>query len=134
MRRKAEAMRKNSNKSLVYLFLPLSMWVGGRKFASFGGHLHWFPAWWSGVRIPFLNVRNNSPAHLSLSLFIVLAYVLLPVLFWRSSTGIVYKQPAESCTDHAVRCDGVPDCSQSSDELDCGKSRRFGGARRRSLD
>ncbi|KAL7981675.1 hypothetical protein Chor_005763 [Crotalus horridus] len=71
------------------------------------------------VWIPFLNVRNNSPAHLSLSLFIVLAYVLFPVLFWRSSTGIVYKQPVESCTDHAVRCDGVPDCSQSSDELDC---------------
>ncbi|KAG8141723.1 hypothetical protein E2320_007273, partial [Naja naja] len=41
------------------------------------------------------------------------------VLFWRSSTGIVYKQPAESCSDHAVRCDGVADCSQRSDELDC---------------
>uniref|UniRef100_A0A8C6XXH9 Transmembrane serine protease 13 n=1 Tax=Naja naja TaxID=35670 RepID=A0A8C6XXH9_NAJNA len=54
-----------------------------------------------------------------LHLSIVLACVLLPVLFWRSSTGIVYKQPAESCSDHAVRCDGVADCSQRSDELDC---------------
>ncbi|XP_063273955.1 transmembrane protease serine 13 isoform X2 [Prinia subflava] len=43
----------------------------------------------------------------------------LPVMFWRSQTGIVYKEPAESCRDSAVRCDGVVDCSQRSDELGC---------------
>uniref|UniRef100_A0A8D0GKB2 Transmembrane serine protease 13 n=1 Tax=Sphenodon punctatus TaxID=8508 RepID=A0A8D0GKB2_SPHPU len=45
--------------------------------------------------------------------------VLPPVLFWRSGTGIVYKEPAESCGDNAVRCNGVADCSRRSDELDC---------------
>lgn len=44
-----------------------------------------------------------------------------PVLFWRSSTDVVYKEPAESCSDRAVRCNGVVDCSQRSDELDCGE-------------
>ncbi|KAL2295748.1 hypothetical protein Nmel_017269 [Mimus melanotis] len=45
--------------------------------------------------------------------------VLLAVMFWRSQTGIVYKEPAESCKDSAVRCDGIVDCSQRSDELGC---------------
>ncbi|KFP96992.1 Transmembrane protease serine 13, partial [Haliaeetus albicilla] len=44
---------------------------------------------------------------------------LLPVMFWRSQTGIVYKAPAESCKDSPVRCDGIVDCSQRSDELGC---------------
>ncbi|NXH85273.1 TMPSD protease, partial [Edolisoma coerulescens] len=48
--------------------------------------------------------------------------VLLPVMFWRSQTGIVYKEPAESCKDSAVRCDGIVDCSQRSDELGCGEA------------
>ncbi|XP_074704969.1 transmembrane protease serine 13 isoform X3 [Strix aluco] len=43
----------------------------------------------------------------------------LPVMFWRSQTGIVYKEPAESCKDSPVRCDGIVDCSQRSDELGC---------------
>lgn len=45
-----------------------------------------------------------------------------PVMFWRSQTGIVYKEPAETCKDDPVRCDGVVDCSQRSDELGCGKA------------
>uniref|UniRef100_A0A8C4YSW7 Transmembrane serine protease 13 n=1 Tax=Gopherus evgoodei TaxID=1825980 RepID=A0A8C4YSW7_9SAUR len=44
---------------------------------------------------------------------------LLAVLFWRSNTDFLYKEPAESCSHRAVRCDGVVDCSQKSDELDC---------------
>lgn len=40
-------------------------------------------------------------------------------MFWRSQTGIVYKEPAETCKDDPVRCDGVVDCSQRSDELGC---------------
>ncbi|XP_057287965.1 transmembrane protease serine 13 isoform X4 [Pezoporus wallicus] len=41
------------------------------------------------------------------------------LMFWRSQTGIMYKEPAESCKDNPVRCDGVVDCSQRSDELGC---------------
>uniref|UniRef100_A0A8C3I875 Transmembrane serine protease 13 n=1 Tax=Chrysemys picta bellii TaxID=8478 RepID=A0A8C3I875_CHRPI len=41
------------------------------------------------------------------------------VLFWRSNTDFLYKEPAERCSHQAVRCDGVADCSQKSDELDC---------------
>ncbi|KAJ7304919.1 hypothetical protein JRQ81_010590 [Phrynocephalus forsythii] len=55
---------------------------------------------------------------LVLIVLLLLALVLL-FLFWRSSTGIIYKEPAESCNDHAVRCNGIPDCSQRSDELGC---------------
>lgn len=47
---------------------------------------------------------------------------LLLVMFWRSQTGIVYKEPAESCKHSPVRCDGVVDCSQRSDELGCGEA------------
>lgn len=43
-------------------------------------------------------------------------------MFWRSQTGIVYKEPAESCKDGPVRCDGIVDCSQRSDELGCGEA------------
>lgn len=52
--------------------------------------------------------------------------LLLAVMFWRSQTGIVYKEPAEICKDSAVRCDGVVDCSQRSDELGCGEAPRAG--------
>uniref|UniRef100_A0A8C6YPQ0 Transmembrane serine protease 13 n=1 Tax=Nothoprocta perdicaria TaxID=30464 RepID=A0A8C6YPQ0_NOTPE len=58
---------------------------------------------------------------------------LLPVLFWRSQTGIVYKEPAENCKDSAVRCDGVADCSQRSDELGCGKGGRAARSATRPL-
>lgn len=57
--------------------------------------------------------------------------LLLPVMFWRSQTGIVYKEPAESCKDSAVRCDGVVDCSQRSDELGCGEAPGAGMVRMR---
>nr|XP_060643406.1 transmembrane protease serine 13-like [Anolis sagrei ordinatus] len=49
---------------------------------------------------------------------LLLALILL-FLFWRSGTDIVYKEPAESCKSPAIRCNGIPDCSQKSDELDC---------------
>uniref|UniRef100_A0ACB8EYR1 Uncharacterized protein n=1 Tax=Sphaerodactylus townsendi TaxID=933632 RepID=A0ACB8EYR1_9SAUR len=52
-------------------------------------------------------------------LIVLLIGLILLFLFWRSSTGIVYKEPEESCGDRAVRCDGIYDCSQRSDELDC---------------
>ncbi|XP_052044417.1 transmembrane protease serine 13 isoform X2 [Apodemus sylvaticus] len=42
-----------------------------------------------------------------------------PVYFWRGHTGIKYKEPLESCPNHAVRCDGVVDCKMKSDELGC---------------
>ncbi|XP_059122866.1 transmembrane protease serine 13 isoform X2 [Peromyscus eremicus] len=42
-----------------------------------------------------------------------------PVYFWRGHTGIKYKEPTESCPNHAVRCDGVVDCKMKSDELGC---------------
>ncbi|NWX91975.1 TMPSD protease, partial [Nothoprocta pentlandii] len=59
------------------------------------------------------------------SLLIVLfTALILLFLFWRSQTGIVYKEPAENCKDSPVRCDGVTDCSQRSDELGCGKGGR----------
>ncbi|NXX77733.1 TMPSD protease, partial [Urocolius indicus] len=52
-------------------------------------------------------------------LIVLLIALILLFMFWRSQTGIVYKEPAESCRDSPVRCDGVVDCSQRSDELDC---------------
>ncbi|XP_078235679.1 transmembrane protease serine 13 [Pogona vitticeps] len=54
-----------------------------------------------------------------LVLIVLLLALILLFLLWRSSTGIIYKEPAESCNAHATRCNGVPDCSQRSDELDC---------------
>lgn len=44
-----------------------------------------------------------------------------PVYFWRGHTRIKYKEAAESCPRHAVRCDGVADCKLKSDELGCGE-------------
>ncbi|NWU01219.1 TMPSD protease, partial [Urocynchramus pylzowi] len=52
-------------------------------------------------------------------LIVLLVALILLFMFWRSQTGILYKEPAESCKDSAVRCDGVVDCSQRSDELGC---------------
>ncbi|NXP85728.1 TMPSD protease, partial [Passerina amoena] len=52
-------------------------------------------------------------------LIVLLIALILLFMFWRSQTGILYKEPAESCKDSAVRCDGVVDCSQRSDELGC---------------
>ncbi|NWV19303.1 TMPSD protease, partial [Origma solitaria] len=55
-------------------------------------------------------------------LIVLLIALILLFMFWRSQTGIVYKEPAESCKDSAVRCDGIVDCSQRSDELGCGEA------------
>ncbi|XP_030394252.1 transmembrane protease serine 13 isoform X1 [Gopherus evgoodei] len=52
-------------------------------------------------------------------LIVLLIALILLFLFWRSNTDFLYKEPAESCSHRAVRCDGVVDCSQKSDELDC---------------
>ncbi|NWV61013.1 TMPSD protease, partial [Malurus elegans] len=64
-------------------------------------------------------------------LIVLLVALILLFMFWRSQTGIVYKEPAESCKDSAVRCDGIVDCSQRSDELGCGEAlgTGTGGAR-----
>ncbi|NXJ10359.1 TMPSD protease, partial [Odontophorus gujanensis] len=52
-------------------------------------------------------------------LIVLIVALILLFMFWRSQTGIVYKEPAETCKDSPVRCDGVVDCSQRSDELGC---------------
>ncbi|XP_019367765.1 PREDICTED: transmembrane protease serine 13 [Gavialis gangeticus] len=52
-------------------------------------------------------------------LILLLIALILLFMFWRSQTGIVHKEPAEVCKDNAARCDGVVECSQKSDELDC---------------
>lgn len=52
-------------------------------------------------------------------LIVLIVALILLFMFWRSQTGIVYKEPAETCKDDPVRCDGVVDCSQRSDELGC---------------
>uniref|UniRef100_U3JTP7 Transmembrane serine protease 13 n=1 Tax=Ficedula albicollis TaxID=59894 RepID=U3JTP7_FICAL len=80
---------------------PNTSWAGPAELAALGTAL--LP--WSSEPGP-----APTPAH---------GRQNLPVMFWRSQTGIVYKEPAESCKDSAVRCDGVVDCSQRSDELGC---------------
>ncbi|NXW90062.1 TMPSD protease, partial [Alopecoenas beccarii] len=55
-------------------------------------------------------------------LIVLLVALILLFMFWRSQTGILYKEPAESCKHSPVRCDGVVDCSQKSDELGCGEA------------
>ncbi|XP_074832922.1 transmembrane protease serine 13 isoform X2 [Carettochelys insculpta] len=52
-------------------------------------------------------------------LIVVVVALILLFLFWRSDTSFLYKEPAEICRRGAVRCDGVVDCSQKSDELNC---------------
>ncbi|KAL4697527.1 hypothetical protein H8959_003225 [Pygathrix nigripes] len=54
-------------------------------------------------------------------LLLIALVVSLIILFrfWRSHTGIRYKEQRESCPKHAVRCDGVVDCKLKSDELGC---------------
>ncbi|XP_053124935.1 transmembrane protease serine 13-like isoform X2 [Hemicordylus capensis] len=54
-----------------------------------------------------------------LVLIALLVALILLFLFWRSDTGIIHKEPAESCRSQSVRCDGTSDCTQRSDELDC---------------
>ncbi|XP_013366706.1 PREDICTED: transmembrane protease serine 13 isoform X2 [Chinchilla lanigera] len=49
---------------------------------------------------------------------LVISLIIL-FYFWQGHTGIKYKEAAESCPMHAVRCDGVTDCKLRSDELGC---------------
>ncbi|XP_041494628.1 transmembrane protease serine 13 [Microtus oregoni] len=49
---------------------------------------------------------------------LVISLILL-FYFWRGHTGIKHKEPIESCSNHAVRCDGVADCKMKTDELGC---------------
>lgn len=60
------------------------------------------------------------------SYLLVFVDLVFLVYFWRGHTGIKYKEPLESCPNHAVRCDGVVDCKMKSDELGCGKA-GYGG-------
>nr|KAF6325871.1 transmembrane serine protease 13 [Myotis myotis] len=54
-----------------------------------------------------------------LLLIALVASLILLFYFWRGHTRIKYKEAAESCPRHAVRCDGVADCKLKSDELGC---------------
>ncbi|ELK31941.1 Transmembrane protease serine 13 [Myotis davidii] len=54
-----------------------------------------------------------------LLLIVLVASLILLFYFWRGHTRIKYKEAAESCPRHAVRCDGVADCKLKSDELGC---------------
>ncbi|KAM6158103.1 transmembrane protease serine 13 [Rhynchocyon petersi] len=54
-----------------------------------------------------------------LLLIALVVSLILLFYFWQSPIGIKYKEPAESCPKHAVRCDGVVDCKLKSDELGC---------------
>uniref|UniRef100_A0A8B9PT91 Transmembrane serine protease 13 n=1 Tax=Apteryx owenii TaxID=8824 RepID=A0A8B9PT91_APTOW len=73
----------------------------------------------SMFRAPCMSQRRLALICCVSVLIVLLAALILLFLFWRSQTGIVYKEPAESCKDSPVRCDGVADCSQRSDELGC---------------
>lgn len=77
------------------------------------------PSGWLTAPLPTVSPCHQPEPHHGVRLF--------PVMFWRSQTGIVYKEPAESCKDSPVRCDGIVDCSQRSDELGCGEARGAGG-------
>ncbi|XP_004712907.1 transmembrane protease serine 13 [Echinops telfairi] len=54
-----------------------------------------------------------------LLLIALVVSLILLFYFWRGPVGIKYKEPAESCPKHTVRCDGVVDCKLKSDELGC---------------
>ncbi|XP_064380267.1 transmembrane protease serine 13 isoform X3 [Dromaius novaehollandiae] len=73
----------------------------------------------SMFRAPCMSQRRLALIFCVSVLIVLLAALILLFLFWRSQTGIVYREPAESCKDSPVRCDGVADCSQRSDELGC---------------
>uniref|UniRef100_A0A8C0G8X3 Transmembrane serine protease 13 n=1 Tax=Chelonoidis abingdonii TaxID=106734 RepID=A0A8C0G8X3_CHEAB len=97
--------------------LPAALAVTGRAPPVACRPKHTLGVLGSGAA-PGLNSMFMS--HKRLTCFPFLSFVcLLAVLFWRSNTNFLYKEPAESCSHQAVRCDGVVDCSQKSDELDC---------------
>ncbi|XP_063211256.1 transmembrane protease serine 13 [Chroicocephalus ridibundus] len=73
----------------------------------------------SMFRAPCMSQRRLALIFCVSVLIVLLIALILLFMFWRSQTGIVYKEPAESCKDSPVRCDGVVDCSQRSDELGC---------------
>ncbi|XP_016060180.1 PREDICTED: transmembrane protease serine 13 [Miniopterus natalensis] len=54
-----------------------------------------------------------------LLLIALVVSLILLFYFWRGHTRIKYREAAESCPKHAVRCDGVADCKLKSDELGC---------------
>ncbi|XP_037003199.2 transmembrane protease serine 13 [Artibeus jamaicensis] len=54
-----------------------------------------------------------------LLLIALVVSLIILFYFWRGHTGIKYKEPVESCSVHAVHCDGVVDCKLKSDELGC---------------
>ncbi|PKU35013.1 transmembrane protease serine 13 [Limosa lapponica baueri] len=78
-------------------------------------------------RAPCMSQRRLALIFCVSILIVLLIALILLFMFWRSQTGIVYKEPAESCKDSPVRCDGVVDCSQRSDELGCACGQRISG-------
>ncbi|XP_040472249.1 transmembrane protease serine 13 [Falco naumanni] len=73
----------------------------------------------SMFRAPCMSQRRLALIFCISVLITLLIALILLFMFWRSQTGIVYKEPAETCKDNPVRCDGIVDCSQRSDELGC---------------
>nr|XP_047919407.1 transmembrane protease serine 13 isoform X2 [Anser cygnoides] len=73
----------------------------------------------SMFRAPCMSQRRLALIFCVSVLIVLLVALILLFMFWRSQTGIVYKEPAESCKDSPVRCNGVVDCLQRSDELGC---------------
>ncbi|XP_052553439.1 transmembrane protease serine 13 isoform X4 [Tympanuchus pallidicinctus] len=73
----------------------------------------------SMFRAPCMSQRRLALIFCVSVLIVLIVALILLFMFWRSQTGIVYKEPAETCKDNPVRCDGVVDCSQRSDELGC---------------